>query len=297
MSTASADRHRIAVIAGGTGNVGAAAALELARRGFRVVLLGRNDATLAAKAAAIDARMRAGDSAATGVIETEAIDFSDLESVRDGARRISERVDAIDVLILSVVTYRQDGPTLLSDGNEAMFATNVLGPFLFAQLLMPRVEAAHGVVLHVVAPFERDIDWADLQSVENHRPMAAYERTKTCHRIIAGEMARRHGDRITSLAFDPGFVIDRTDPELRHRWPSGWTGLLWRVYAALAAQPPATAGRAIAHLLTESPDLSALNGAYFRQEKRRETPDPLMADAEAGRRLWERLEELTAPRA
>lgn len=175
-----------------------------------------------------------------------------------------------------------------------MFSTNVLGPFLFTQLLIDPLEKADGMVLHVVAPFRRDIDWEDLENIKHHRPMIAYERTKTLNRIIAGEMARRYEGRITSVAFDPSFIIDKTDPDLAKRWPTGIAGFYWRVFAALAARPPKVAGVAIADLVSRCADRESLNGGYFKLNKHRDMRDDAMNDPALGARLWTTLQRLTA---
>ncbi len=101
-----------------------------------------------------------------------------------------------------------------------MFATNVMGPFLFTQLLLQRMQKSDGLVLHVIALFNKKINWDDLESTRNHRSMAAFDRTKTCNRVIAGELARRYAGKISSVAFDPTYVIDKSDPEMNKRWPS-----------------------------------------------------------------------------
>lgn len=286
-------RKRTIVVAGATGNVGAAASRELARRGFRVVMLGRNGSRLSDKAAALSQGIRAEEPDAAPCFEVEVVDLADLDDVRACAARIGERHSEITALVLSVVTMRDGGPRLLDSGNEAMFATNVLGPFLLASLLHPLLEAAQGIVVHVVAPFQKEIDWDDLQGVRAPTDMVAYERSKACNRIVAGEMARRFSGRVVSMAFDPGFVIDLKDPALMERWPGGWTGWIWKLFARVAAQPPSSAGRAMAELLTRSPDFTALNGRYFRGTLQRRKPDPLATDPDLGQRLWSRLEDLT----
>ncbi len=127
------------------------------------------------------------------------------------------RFPMINGLILSVAVTVQNGPNILPSGHEVMFATNVMGPFLFTQLLLERMQQSDGLVLHVIAPFYKEIDWDDLESIRNHRTMTAYERTKTMHRVIAAELARRYAGRISSVAFNPTFIIDKTDPEVKNR--------------------------------------------------------------------------------
>lgn len=286
---------RTAVIAGATGNVGAATATELVRRGFHVVLLGRNFEKLSDRVRSCEALLRKEDPSFAGAFLPMAVELTSLASLEKASHDIQAGFASIDVLILSAVTLTQDGPTILEDGNEFMFSTNVLGQFRLAALLRPAIEAAHGIIVHVVAPFHRDIDWDDLQSIQNHKSMEAYERSKTCHRILAQEMSRRYGDTLTSFAFDPGFAIDRKDPELQKRWPSGWTGLLWRAFALVAAKPPSIAGNALADLVSGSRNHDELNGAYYRLGVRSKKPGPSMDDPAAGARLWGALEKLSFP--
>jgi NAD(P)-dependent dehydrogenase (short-subunit alcohol dehydrogenase family) len=176
-----------------------------------------------------------------------------------------------------------------------MFATNVMGPFLFTQLLLERMQQSDGLILHVIAPFHKEIDWDDLESIRNHKTEMAYHRTKTCNRAIAGELARRYARKISSVAFDPTFIIDRSDPELNKRWPSGFMGFFWRVMTIFFAKPPAVAGEPIADLMLSYRDRNVINGALFKLDKRVEKPDKAMNDEVLGKRLWDELELLTGP--
>ena len=278
------------LITGATGNIGGGAAVALARRGARVVLLGRKHETLKARADSIRVTLSEAP-IAYGVddIATLVVDFSDMESVKLAAAEALDRFPTVHGLVLSAVAHVQGGPTVLRSGHELMFATNVMGPFLFTQLLVERMQQSNGLVLHVVAPFHRELDWEDLESIRNHKTTAAYNRTKTCGRALAGELARRYAGTISSVAFDPAFIIDKSDPELRKRWPSGLSGLFWSVMAALFARPPAVAGEPIADLMLLSRDPSTINGALFKLDKRVDKPDKTMNDEALGIRLWDEL--------
>lgn len=233
------------LITGATGSIGGAAVFALAKRGARVVLLGRSARKLNAKADSVrQALSDVGIDNQDRDIATLVVDFSDMESVRAAAEEALSRFPAIDGLVLSVGVFVQNGPHVLDSGHELMFATNVMGPFLFTELLVERLMQSDGLVLHVIAPFHEELDWDDLESIERHRSMTAFNRTKTCNRVIAGELARRHAGQFASVAFDPTFVIDKSDPELKKRWPTGFTGLMWRIMTVLRAQPPAVAGEA-----------------------------------------------------
>ena len=282
------------LITGATGSIGGGAAVALAKRGARVVLLGRSADKLKAKVdlvrvALSEARIDCQDMDIAMLV----VDFSDMESVRLAAAEAMNRFPMINGLILSVGALIQNGPNILPSGHEVMFATDVMGPFLFTQLLLKRMQQSDGLVLHVIALFNKEIDWDDLESIRNHRTMTAFDRTKTCNRVIAGELARRYAGKISSVAFDPTYVIDKSDPELDKRWPSGLTGFFWRMMTVFFAKPPAVAGEPIANLMLSHRDRSAINGALFKLDKRIEKPNKAMNDEVFGKKLWDELERLT----
>jgi NAD(P)-dependent dehydrogenase (short-subunit alcohol dehydrogenase family) len=282
------------LIAGATGSIGGGAAVALVKRGARVVLLGRSTEKLKTKVNLIRAALNEAQiDFQDEDIDMLVIDFSDMDSVRSAAAESMNRFPMINVLILSVGAYIQKGPNILPSGHEVMFATNVMGPFLFTQLLLERIQQSDGLVLHVIAPFSKEIDWDDLESIRNHRTMTAFNRTKTCNRVIAGELARRYAGKIASVAFDPTYVIDKSDPDLAKRWPSGLMGLFWRMMTIFFAKPPAVAGEPIANLTLSHRDRRAINGALFKLDKRIEKPDKAMNDEVIGKRLWNELVQLT----
>ena len=227
-------------------------------------------------------------------VDTLAVDFSEMQSVRLAAKEAMDRYPEINALVLSVGAFIQKGPHILADGHEAMFATNVMGPFLFTQLLSKRMQESDGMVLHVIAPFYKPIKWDDLESIGNHKTMAAFNRTKLLNRVIAGELARRYAGKISSVAFDPGYVIDKSDPTLAERWPSGFYGFLWRIATLITARHPSVAGEPMAELILSDRDRSSINGALFKLYKRINKPDQAMNDETSGKRLWEELAARTS---
>ena len=286
------------LIAGATGNIGGGAAVALAKRGARVVLLGRYHDKLKARVnlvriALSEAQIDYQDTDIAMLV----VDFSDMGSVKHAAAEAMNRFPMINGLILSVGVIIQKGPKILPSGHEAMFATNVMGLFLFTQLLLKRMQQSNGLVLHVVNESYKEIDWEDLESIRNHKTRTAFSRTKTCNRVIAAELARRYAGKISSVAFSPPLIIDKSDPELAKRWPSGFLGFIWRILTALLANPPAVAGEPIADLMLSYQDRSAINGALFKLDKRVEKADKAMNDEVLGKRLWDELVLLTGLKA
>lgn len=282
------------LITGATGNIGGGAALALAKRGARIVLLGRSLKRLEARADSIRTNLsEAGIEYLDKDIATLVVDFTDMESVRDAAAEALNRYPKIHGLIISAVALVQNGPNIMPNGHEVMFVTNVMGPFLFTQLLLVTMQQSDGLVLHVITPFYEKIDWDDLESIKNHKTETAYNRTKTMNRAIAAELARRYAGKISSVAFNPTFIIDKKDPELSKRWPTGMMGFFWRVMTLLFAKPPAVAGEPIADLMLSNRDRRTINGALFKLNKRVEKPDKAMNDEALGNKLWDELVRLT----
>lgn len=277
------------LIAGATGNIGFAAAVALAKRGVRVVLLGRREEKLRAKAEQLTTRVSNVDGQTREqAVELLVVDLADLRSVRRAADEAMQRFAAVDGIVHSVGVFLLGGPRVLANGPEAMFVTNVLGPFVFTELLVERMAESGALVVHVIAQFDAKLDWSDLESIADHRPMIAFNRTKICNRMIAGEMSRRYAGRVSRVAFDPTFVIDQSDPELASRWPRGLTGMAWGALSRLMARPPEVAGEPLADLYEHS-NRSALNGKLYRLAKQASKPDAAMHDAEGARKLWDRL--------
>ena len=282
------------LIAGATGNVGGGATVALAKRGTRVVLLGRRLKTLEAKTDSLRVTLsEKGIEFQDEDITTLVIDFSDMKSVRLAAAEAMNRFPKNDGIILSSVVLKQNGPNILPNGHELMFATNVMGPFLFTQLLLERLQQSDGLILHVVAPFYNEIDWDDLESIKKHKTEPAYHRTKVYNRVIAAELARRYAGKISWVTFNPSFIIDKKDPELKKRWPSGFMGFFWKVMTLLIAKPPVVAGEPIANLMINYEDRDSINGAYFKLDKLVKKPDKAMNDEVLGKRLWDERVQLT----
>ena len=99
------------LITGATGSIGGGAAVALAKRGARVVLMGRRLETLEARADYIRVALSEAEIEYQDTdIDTLAVDFSDMKSVSLVAAEAMKRFPKIHGLILSVIFVRQDGP-------------------------------------------------------------------------------------------------------------------------------------------------------------------------------------------
>ncbi|HEY6596344.1 MAG TPA: SDR family NAD(P)-dependent oxidoreductase, partial [Asanoa sp.] len=118
--------ERVVVVTGATSGIGLAAALDLAQRGDRVALVGRDPARLADAAS----EMREASGAAAPTFRA---DFAVLDDVRKLADQLTVEYDRIDVLAnnAGALVVR---PVTTADGFELTMQTNHLAPFLLTSL-------------------------------------------------------------------------------------------------------------------------------------------------------------------
>src|SRR3982751_2281050 len=118
-----------AVLTGATSGLGEIAALELAARGYDLVLVARR----ASRAAATRERIAAvAPAAAVGVVDA---DLTDLDQVRAAAAVIRERHPRIDVLINNAGLHGFTARTTAA-GLPEMVVVNYLAPWVLTQGLL-----------------------------------------------------------------------------------------------------------------------------------------------------------------
>lgn len=198
---------RTVLVTGTTiGGLGQFTALELARRGARVVLAGRTEQRLEETRAAIRAEVP------TAALETLVVDLADLASVRRAAVEAAG-LGPIDVLVNNAgvmgTPYHRTG-----DGLELQLATNHFGPFLLTGLLLPQLVASEaGTVVTVSSQMHRVARSAPLDDPRSqhgrYQRWPAYARSKLANLLFTYELdrrARRAELPVRALAAHPGFA-------------------------------------------------------------------------------------------
>jgi NAD(P)-dependent dehydrogenase (short-subunit alcohol dehydrogenase family) len=270
-------RDKTVVLTGATSGIGYEAALALARRGARVVMVGRDPARTERAAAEVAAR-----SGASGVSHA-LCDFSSQAAIRALAETLLGRHDRIDVLVNNAGGVNKSRQ-LTPDGIEATFAVNHLGYFLLTNLLLDaivRSAPARIVTVASVAHRRGTLDFGDLGFERGYAIMKAYNRSKLANVLFAAELARRlAGTGVTSNSLHPGSV----DTNI-------WSGApLWARPIIFFLLRPSfiSAEEGGSHIvrLAASPDLEGVTGQYFEEAALSE-PAPPARDAALARRLWD----------
>jgi NAD(P)-dependent dehydrogenase (short-subunit alcohol dehydrogenase family) len=273
------------VLTGGTGGIGLAAAVELARHGAKLALVARNRE----RAAEAVARIKAATSAAT--VEVLDADLASQSSVRKLAAEALERYSKLDILVNNaggVFTSR----SLTDDGIEQTWAVNHLAPFLLTTLLLHRLEEsapARVITTSSDAHVGAHIPFDDPSAERSYRlrGFERYGQTKLANILFTLELGRRlEGTGVSAYCFHPGLV----NTGFNHN-----NGLLMSIGMAIVRPFSRTPEKGAETLvwLADSPEAGP-SGAYFT-DLRAIKPAAAGQDADAARRLWELSEKQTAP--
>ncbi|HDT14136.1 MAG TPA: SDR family oxidoreductase [Candidatus Aminicenantes bacterium] len=195
--------HKTCLITGATSGIGKAVALEMARRGFRVLVLGRSEAKLARTCKAI---ARRGENAEVGAFLA---DLSILADVRSVVGIIRSECDRLDVLVNNAGA-RYMRHELTTEGIEKTLATNHLGHFVLTLGLLDLMKGPNGARIinvssgtHTAA---RDLI-GNVTSPSFYDGRLQYANSKLANILFTYKLAERlKGSKVTVNVVDPGGV-------------------------------------------------------------------------------------------
>ena len=292
---------RTIVVTGTTvGGLGHFTALELARRGARVVLAGRTASKIAETGAAIRAEVP------TALLEQLTVDLSDLGSVRSAAAAASA-YGPIDVLVNNAGVMGT-AYTRTADGLELQMATNHFGPFLLTGLLLPQLVASGDArVVAVSSQFHRYARAAPLgdprRQTGRYSRWPTYGASKLANLLFTYELdrrAREAGLPVEAMAAHPGFAGTHLAANGQYGRSSG--GIASILDATIKAVSQSAAAGAWPTLMAATADLPG--GTYCGPSGPAEmagapqvvTSSRASRDPASMRRLWEISEETTGLR-
>lgn len=274
---------RTIVITGASDGIGAAAARQLARRGHRLLLVGRSAEKTEAVADELGAQRFIAD-------------YTSLDQVARLADQLRDATDRIDVLANNAGGIL-GSRTITVDGNEQTLQVNHLAPFLLTQRLLPQLRAGDGVVVNTSSSAARllarfDID--DLRAERSYSPGRAYGNAKLANILHTRGLLARYGDTgIHPVAFDPGNV--------RTGFAAGSSSILRLIYrtplARLMLNSAEQGGEHLRHFIEGAPSSSWQPGCFYSETTlaTASQTNPLVHADVLVDLLWERSEALVAP--
>jgi len=269
--------QRVFLITGATSGIGRAIAFDLAKTGETVVLVARDAEKMTAVHSQIMTEIQNPN------VDFLTCDLSSIGSVKNFVVHLTSKYPKIDVLInnAAVVTRERKVST---DGNELMFATNHLGPFLLTNLLYDAFKASGSArILNITAPSTTKLNFDDLQRKESFKYLEAFGATKMMNLLFTFELARRlEGTGITANAVHPGLARS----SLMNESPALMRWIAWMI-----SVPPERLSVDIARLAT-LPEFEKVNGKFLHKGKEIKAP-AYAHDREVQKRLWEISLQLT----
>jgi retinol dehydrogenase-12 len=272
--------EQVMMVTGATAGIGKVTALELARQGATVVVVGRNPQKTEATVTEI---IRAtGNEKVTALLG----DLSSQADTRKIAQAFLQQHDRLDVLVNNAGAIMFDRQESV-DGIEMTWALNHLSYFLLTNLLLDAIKASDaGRVVSVSSmmhSWEKSLHFDDLEYTQRrYSSTGAYAHSKLANVVFTYELARQlQGTGVTANALHPGFVkssFGRTNND---------NPLLRTVLnAAYAFGISAEKGAETSLYLATSPDVANVTGRYFVNKK--DTPSSKAShDQAAWARLWE----------
>jgi NAD(P)-dependent dehydrogenase (short-subunit alcohol dehydrogenase family) len=268
-------KGRVVVVTGATSGIGQVAAVRLAKRGARIVLVARDRIRAEATLALLRER---GPGTAHSV---HFADLSRLAEMKRVAADIAEAEQRIDVLINNAGAMF-NARRVTEDGLERTFALNHMAYFVLTHGLRERLVASSpSRVINTASEAHRGarLDFDDLQSTRGYSGFKVYGRSKLCNILYTRELARRlAGTGVAANCLHPGFVATRFGDE------SGGLGAWVVRLAKVMAISPEEGAKTIVHLAT-SDDVAHDSGKYFHR-CRIATPAREARDDVAAERLW-----------
>lgn len=276
------DRKKV-LITGGTDGIGKVTALELAKLGAHVIIIGRNPQKTEQTVREI--REQSNNERVDFLIA----DLSEQEQVRRVAAEYRHRYDQLHVLINNAGAFFAKRE-LTGDGLEKTFALNHLAYFLLTHLLLDLLtKSAPARIINVssAAHFGGRINFDDLNAEKSYSGWGAYSNSKLMNVLFTYELARRlQGSGVTVNCLHPGFVATQFGKN-----NGGLIGLGLSLVQRVGAISPQQGAETTLYLAT-SPEVEGITGRYFDQKKAVES-SKISQDDETARRLWEISLELT----
>jgi NAD(P)-dependent dehydrogenase (short-subunit alcohol dehydrogenase family) len=194
----------VILVTGSTDGLGRALAHELAARGSRVLLHGRD--------------LKKGEGAAREIQEATGneplafylADFSSLAQVRGLSEQILAEHERLDVLVnnagIGTAWRGRSKRELSEDGYELRFAVNYLAPFLLTRLLLPLlVRSAPARIVNVASAGQAAIDFDDVMLERDYSGVQAYCQSKLADVMLTFDVADElRGLDVTANCLHPG---------------------------------------------------------------------------------------------
>ncbi|KAF7642978.1 hypothetical protein LDENG_00246830 [Lucifuga dentata] len=201
-------RGKTVIVTGSNTGIGKTTAIDLAKRGARVILACRSK--LRGEVALEEVKRESGSSEVVFM----QLDLGSLKSVRSFAENFLKTEARLDILINNAGVYMQ-GRT--EDGLGLMFGVNHIGHFLLTHLLLDRLKECEPSRIVNVSSVAHNFGKIDFDCLNTHKALGlgmsflgviqVYSDSKLCNVLFTHELAKRlRGTKVTCYCLHPGAI-------------------------------------------------------------------------------------------
>lgn len=275
------------IVTGSNTGIGKTTAIDLARRGARVILACRSKQR--GEVALEEIKSESGSSEVVFM----QLDLGSLKSVRDFAENFLRTETRLDILINNAGVFMQ-GKT--EDGLGLMFGVNHLGHFLLTNLLLDRLKECEPSRVVTVSSTAYNFGRIDFDCLNTHRALGLgdsfkavlqiYSDSKLCNILFIHELAKRlQGTKVTCYSLHPGAI----NSELA-RNASSLFQILMKPITSFFFKNTVQGAQTTLHCALQE-GIQPLSGRYFSNCAVKEVSAKAKDDA-AAKKLWELSERL-----
>lgn len=274
---------KTAIVTGANTGIGKTTALDLARRGARVILACRDRGR--AEAAVQEIVQETGNNQ---VIFMQ-LDLASLQSVRAFADDFLRSEPRLDFLINNA-GLMNGGKT--KDGFGMIFGVNHLGHFLLTVLLLDRLKASGPSRVVTVASKAYSFGKLDFNCLTTHRDLVlgsgdfslfqSYSHSKLCNVLFTHELAKRlQGSDVTCYSLHPGAIKTEIGRYSGFWWRLFFTPIIFFFFVDAESGAQTTLHCAL------EPGIEHLSGRYFTHCAPLLDIEPKARDDATAKKLWE----------
>ena len=276
---------RTCLITGATDGIGKETAIGMAKNGYNLILIGRNEE----KGKKVSDEIRKiADSIDIDFFTADLILMKEVSRVAD---EVCQKYDRIDVLINNVGAYFAFRD-VTEEGFERTFALNHLGYFLMTKKLLPLVEKSdYKRIVNVSssAHYGVSFEFDNLNGEKKYRGFRAYQKSKLANVMFTYELAKKVKDSgITANCLHPGFVASKFGNNNNFLW----RGII-SFFKALSAINVKKGAKNSIHLAC-SDDVKDISGRFFSNCEVKKGSGKAKNE-EHNQKLWEISEDAVSP--
>lgn len=234
------------IITGASGGMGSAATMEMARRGYRIIMACR----YLEKAEAV--RRRILSEVPGALLQIEELHLDSLSSVAGFAGRMKDEAPIDGLFNNAGVLPRRYSET--EDGYELTVGTNYIGPWLLSNLIIPLL-GENGSIVNMIsisakaAALGRDFF---CRGEKDFHQLRTYAETKLALIFFSVALAQKKGVRVNMA--DPGIV--NTDMIRLGRWFDPLTDVFFRPFC----NSPSRGARPAINALSSNGNMKIFSG-------------------------------------